>query len=36
MTKILTMEEGHVDWAEIQQTQIQQMGLENYLVNQTS
>jgi bacterioferritin (cytochrome b1) len=25
------MEEGHVDWAEIQQAQIEQMGLENYL-----
>jgi bacterioferritin (cytochrome b1) len=28
------MEEGHVDWAEIQQAQIEQMGIENYLVNQ--
>jgi len=35
LTKILIMEEGHVDWAEIQRTQIKQMGLENYLVNQT-
>jgi len=34
LTKILKMEEGHVDWAEIQRTQIEQMGLENYLVNQ--
>ncbi len=34
LTKILKMEEGHVDWAEIQRSQIQQMGLENYLVNQ--
>jgi len=34
LTKILKMEEGHVDWAEIQQAQITQMGLENYLVNQ--
>jgi len=34
LTKILKMEEGHVDWAEIQRTQIDQMGLENYLVNQ--
>lgn len=34
LTKILKMEEGHVDWAEIQQAQIKQMGLENYLVNQ--
>ena len=35
LTKILKMEEGHVDWAEIQHAQIGQMGLENYLVNQT-
>src|SRR5659263_102368 len=35
LTKILKMEEGHVDWAEMQQAQIIQMGLENYLVNQT-
>jgi len=35
LTKILKMEEGHVDWAEIQRAQIDQMGLENYLVNQT-
>lgn len=35
LTKILTMEEGHVDWAEQQRTQIEQMGLENYLTNQT-
>jgi bacterioferritin len=35
LTKILKMEEGHVDWAEIQRAQISQMGLENYLVNQT-
>ncbi len=34
LTKILKMEEGHVDWAEIQRTQIAQMGLENYLTNQ--
>jgi len=34
LTKILKMEEGHVDWAEIQNAQIEQMGLENYLVNQ--
>jgi bacterioferritin len=34
LTKILKMEEGHVDWAEIQRTQIEQMGLENYLMNQ--
>jgi bacterioferritin len=35
LTKILKMEEGHVDWAEIQHAQIEQMGMENYLVNQT-
>ena len=35
LTRILKMEEGHVDWAEIQRAQIKQMGLENYLVNQT-
>lgn len=35
LTKILKMEEGHVDWAEIQRAQINQMGIENYLVNQT-
>ncbi len=36
LTKILKMEEGHVDWAEIQQAQITQMGIENYLINQTT
>ena len=35
LAKILNMEEGHVDWAEIQRAQVEQMGLENYLVNQT-
>lgn len=35
LSKILKMEEGHVDWIEIQRDQIKQMGLENYLVNQT-
>lgn len=34
LSKILKMEEGHVDWAEIQREQINQMGLENYLVSQ--
>jgi bacterioferritin (cytochrome b1) len=29
------MEEGHEDWAEIQRTQIEQMGLQNYLARQT-
>jgi len=35
LTTILKMEEGHVDWAEIQRSQIEQMGLENYLAKQT-
>jgi bacterioferritin len=35
LKEILIMEEGHVDWAEVQRTQIAQMGLENYLTNQT-
>ncbi len=35
ITKILKMEEGHVDWAEMQRSQIEQMGLENYLANQS-
>ena len=35
LTKILIMEEGHVDWAEKQRAQIDQMGIENYLVSQT-
>ena len=34
LTKILKMEEGHVDWAEAQRDQIAQMGLQNYLANQ--
>jgi len=34
LTKILIMEEGHVDWAEKQQVQIDQMGMENYLAIQ--
>ena len=34
LTRILKMEEDHVDWVEIQQAQIEQMGIENYLVNQ--
>lgn len=36
LTKILKMEEGHEDWGEKQRAQIEQMGLENYLTNQTS
>lgn len=35
LTEILKMEEKHVDWAEQQRTQIEQMGLENYLANQS-
>ena len=35
LTRILKMEEGHVDWAERQRAQIEHMGLENYLTNQT-
>lgn len=35
LTKILKMEEGHVEWAEKQRAQIAQMGLESYLANQT-
>ncbi|MGA9362979.1 MAG: bacterioferritin [Bacteroidota bacterium] len=35
LTEILKMEEKHVDWAEVQRSQIEQMGLENYLANQS-
>jgi bacterioferritin len=35
LRKILKMEEDHVDWAEMQQAQIEQAGLLNYLTNQT-
>ena len=35
LTQIVKMEEGHVDWAEKQRAQIEQMGLQNYLTNQT-
>jgi bacterioferritin len=34
LTKILKMEEGHLNWAEVQQTQIEQFGLANYLAVQ--
>jgi bacterioferritin len=34
LTKILKMEEGHVDWGEMQQTQVEQMGVQNYLTKQ--
>jgi bacterioferritin len=36
LTQILKMEEGHADWAEMQRAQIKQMGLDNYLTNQTA
>ena len=36
LMQILKMEEGHVDWAESQRDQIEQMGLQNYLANQTA
>jgi bacterioferritin len=36
LTQILKMEEGHSDRAEMQRAQIKQMGLENYLANQTA
>ena len=35
LADILKMEEGHVDWAETQRSQIDQIGLENYLANQS-
>lgn len=35
LTRILKMEEAHVDWAEKQLAQINQMGIENYLLMQT-
>ncbi len=35
LIRILKMEEGHEDWAEIQRSQIEQMGLQIYLANQT-
>jgi bacterioferritin len=34
LVKILGDEENHIDWGEKQQTQIEQMGLENYLAMQ--
>jgi bacterioferritin len=36
LRKILLMEEGHADWAEQQNDQIEQMGLAVYLSNQTA
>ena len=35
LESILTDEEDHIDWIEAQQTQIEQMGIQNYLVEQT-
>ena len=35
LTKIIKMEEVHIDWAEIQREQIALRGLEKYLVAQT-
>lgn len=35
LTEILKMEEEHADWAQKQRTMIEQMGLQNYLANQT-
>jgi bacterioferritin len=35
LTEILKMEEGHINWAEMQEMQIKQMGIENYLANQS-
>jgi bacterioferritin len=35
LTNILKMEEGHLDWGEIQRAQIEQIGLQNYLANQS-
>jgi bacterioferritin len=35
-TKILKMEEDHLDWNERQRDQIEQMGLQNYLTTQSS
>ena len=36
LLQILKMEEGHADWAEMQHAQIEQMGLQNYLTNQSA
>lgn len=33
LVKILKMEEGHVEWAETQRDQIEQMGVQVYLAN---
>jgi len=35
LTQILKMEEDHADWNRVQRDQIGQIGLQNYLANQT-
>lgn len=35
LSMILKMEEDHISWAEIQHSQMEQMGLENYLASQS-
>jgi bacterioferritin len=35
LQSILTDEEDHIDWIEAQQSQIEQVGIQNYLVEQT-
>ncbi|MBN2173914.1 MAG: hypothetical protein JW731_07275 [Bacteroidales bacterium] len=35
LTRINEMEENHINWAEMQYYQIEQMGLENYLIFKT-
>ncbi len=35
LTQILKMEEGHADWGDVQRTQIELMGVENYLAKQS-
>jgi bacterioferritin len=35
LLKILKEEEEHADWGEVQRTQIEQIGLQNYLANQS-
>jgi bacterioferritin len=36
LTRILKMEEDHVEWAEAQRDQIEQMGVETYLSMQVA
>ena len=35
LTKILKVQEVHVGWGKVQHAQIEKMGMENYLINQT-